>query len=73
MITAFTELMTQNYSQYLTSLLSMEMNLFTFLPFFQAVGTIGTGAFFFSTPETRSTPTARGAWQLVHREMQQRF
>lgn len=24
----------------------MEMNLFTFLPFFQAVGTIGTGAFF---------------------------
>lgn len=36
----------------------MEMNLFTFLPFFQAVGTIGTGAFFFSTPETRSTQTA---------------
>lgn len=51
----------------------MEMNLFTFLPFFQAVGTIGTGAFFFSTPETRSIQTARGAWQLVHREMQQRF
>lgn len=51
----------------------MEMNLFTFLPFFQAVGTIGTGAFFFSTPETRSTQTARGAWQLVYREMQQRF